>query len=157
MQFGLIPLAAAGFAASLPALAQDPPAPPAVSAATAPGDAEVAAAAQIFRTQVEAMNAEVRTAVEASGSNRRRAASRVDEVLARYTPDFETFAVLLERHFAARAAAAPTEAARASAAATGVASVARVRGIAAQVRAGLAQQAQGRPEQPRNTQPSTGY
>ena len=129
--------------------------PPAVAAA--PGEAEVTAAAQTFRAQLEAMNAEVRTAVEQSGSNRRRAASRVDEILARYAPGFETFAVLLEHHFAARAAAALTEEARASTTATGVASVARIRGIPDQVRSGLIQQAQARPEQPRNTQPSTGY
>jgi len=151
----LILLAAAGFAAPLPALAQNPPSPPAVAAP--PGEAEVTAAAQTFRTQLEAMNAEVRTAVEQSGSNRRRAASRVDEILARYAPGFETFAVMLEHHFAARAAAALTEEARASTSATGAASVARIRGIPDQVRAGLTQQTQARPEQPRNTQPSTGY
>jgi len=152
-------LLAAGFAAPLPALAQEPAAPPSASSLPAPGDAEVTAAAQTFRSQLEAMNAEVRSAVEASGSNRRRAASRVDDVLARYTPGFETFAVLLEQHFAARAAAAPTEEARASTAATGAASVARIRGIADQVRAGLAQQARNPavPEQPRTTQPATGY
>lgn len=155
MPMRLILLAATVIAAPLPALAQDPPAPPAVAAP--PGEAEVTAAAQTFRAQLEAMNAEVRTAVEASGSNRRRAASRVDEILARYAPDFETFAVMLEHHFAARAAAAPTEEARASTTATGAASVARIRGIPDQVRAGLTQQSQARPEQPRNTQPSTGY
>lgn len=155
MALRLILLAATVIVAPLPALAQDPP-PPAPAAA-APGEAEVTTAAQAFRTQLEAMNAEIRTAVEASGSSRRRAASRVDEILARYTPGFETFAVLLEGHFAARAAAAPTEEARASTMATGAASVARIRGIPDQVRAGLAQQAQSRPEQPRNTQPSTGY
>lgn len=153
----LIVLAAAGFAAPLPTLAQEPPAPPPASSTAAPGEAEVTAAAQTFRTQVEAMNAEVRAAVEASGSNRRRAASRVDEILARYAPGFETFAVLLEGYFATRAAAAPSEEARASVSATGAASVARIRGVADQVRAGLSQQAQARPEQPRNTQPSTGY
>ena len=155
MPMRLILLTAAVFAAPLPALAQDPASPPAVAAA--PGETEITAAAQTFRTQLEAMNAEVRTAVEASGSNRRRAASRVDEILARYAPGFETFAVLLEHLFAARAAAAPTEEARASTTATGVASVARIRGIPDQIRAGLAQQTQARPEQPRNTQPSTGY
>ena len=148
-------LLAAGFAAPLPALAQNPPSPPAVAAP--PGEAEVTAAAQTFRTQLEAMNAEVRTAVEQSGSNRRRTASRVDEILARYAPGFETFAVMLEHHFAARAAAALTEEARASTSATGAASVARIRGIPDQVRAGLTQQTQARPEQPRNSQPSTGY
>lgn len=155
MPMRLILLATACFAAPLSALAQDPPAPPATAAA--PGEAEITAAAQTFRTQLEAMNAEVRAAVEASGSNRRRAASRVDEILARYAPGFETFAVQLEQHFAARAAAATTEEARASTTATGAASVARIRGIPDQVRAGLNQQAQARPEQPRNTQPSTGY
>ena len=155
MTMRLILLTAVVFAAPLPVLAQDPAAPAAVAAA--PGEAEVTAAAQAFRTQLEAMNAEVRTAVEASGTNRRRAASRVDEILARYAPGFETFASLLEQHFAARASAAPTEEARASTTATGVATVARIRGIPDQVRAGLTQQAQPRPEQPRNTQPSTGY
>lgn len=155
MPMRLILLAAAGFAAPFSVLAQDPPTAPTVAAASS--DAEVTAAAQTFRARLEAMNAEVRTVVEASGSNRRRAAGRVDEILARYTPGFETFAVLLEQHFAARAAAAPTEEARASTAAAGAASVARVRGIPDQVRAGLAQQAQARPEQPRDTQPSTGY
>ena len=112
-----------------------------------------------FRTQVEAMNAEARASVRAAGSNRRRAATGVDAVLARYTPGFETFAVMLEANFAARAAAAPTEEARVTIAQTGATTVARVRGVADQVRAGLAQQApDGRaPEQPRNTQPSTGY
>jgi len=148
-------LTAAVFVAPLSVLAQEPPAPLAVVAA--PGEAEVTAAAQTFRTQLEAMNAEVRTAVEQSGSNRRRAASRVDEILARYAPAFESFAVLLEHHFAARGAAAPTEEARAATVATGAASVARIRDIPDQVRAGLTQQAQVRPEQPRNTQPSTGY
>lgn len=157
MALRLILLAATTIAAPLPALAQDASAPPDPPVAAAPDEAEVTAAARTFRTQLEAMNAEVRTAVEASGSNRRRAASRVDEILARYAPGFETFAVLLEQHFAARAAAAPTEEARASTAATGAASVARIRGIPDQVRAGLTQQAQARPEQPRNSQPSTGY
>lgn len=160
MPMRLILLAAAALAAPFPALAQDPPAPPPVPApppASAPGAAEVNAAGEIFRSQVLAMNAEVRSAVDASGSNRRRAASRVDEILARYTPGFETFAVLLEQHFAARAAAAATEEARASTVATGAASVARVRGLPDQVRAGLTQQTQARPEQPRNTQPTTGY
>lgn len=155
MPIRLILLTAAAFAAPLPALAQDPPAPPPVAAA--PSDAEITAAAQTFRTRIEAMNAEVRAAVEASGSSRRRAATRVDEILARYAPDFEAFAVLLEHHFAARAAAAGTEEARASTAATGAASVARVRGVPDQVRAGLSRQTQAGPEQPRNTQPSTGY
>ncbi|MDQ3125093.1 MAG: hypothetical protein M3Q74_05745 [Pseudomonadota bacterium] len=156
MRMRLILLAAAVFAAPLPALAQDPPTP-APATAAAPGEAEVTAAAQTFRSQLEAMNAEIRAAVEASGSNRRRAASRVDEILARYAPGFETFAIMLERHFAARAAAARTEEARVSTVATGVASAARIRGIPDQVRAGLTQQAPARPEQPRNTQPSTGY
>ena len=158
MPLRLIISVAAGLAAALPALAQDAPAPPPAALTTpAPGEAEVTAAAHAFRTRLEAMNAEVRTAVEASGSNRRRAAGRVDEILARYSPGFETFAALLEGYFAARTAAAPTEEARASTATTGAASVARVRGIPDQVRAGLAQQTQARPEQPRNTQPSTGY
>lgn len=149
---------AAGVAVPLPVLSQDAPRPPAVSA-PAPGEAEVTAAAQAFRSQLEAMNTEVRAAVESSGSNRRRAASRVDDILARYAPGFETFAVMLEGYFGARAAAAPTDDARATITATGVASVARVRGVPDQVRAGLAQQAQNRttPDQPRNTQPSTGY
>ncbi|MGZ9099376.1 MAG: hypothetical protein ACXW3O_06705 [Brevundimonas sp.] len=155
MALRLILLAATAIAAPLPALAQETPAP--ASAAAEPGEAEVTAAALTFRTQLEAMNAEVRRAVEASGSNRRRAASRVDDILARYGPGFESFALLLERHFAARAAAAPTEAARASTVATGAASVARIRSVADQVRAGLAQQAQARPETPRNSQPSSGY
>ena len=157
MPWRLIVLAAASLAPPLPTVAQDAPAPPVASVTTAPGEAEVTAAALIFRTQLETMNAEVRTAVAAAGSNRRRAAGRVDDILARYTPGFEAFAVLLEQHFAARAAAAPTETARASTTATGTASVARIRGIPDQVRAGLVQQTQARPEQPRNTQPSTGY
>ncbi len=152
----LILLAAVGFAAPISALAQEPAAPPA-AAAPAPTAAEVNAAALIFRSELDSMNAEVRNAVEAAGSNRRRAASRVDEILARYAPGFETFAVMLEHHFAARAAAEITEEARASTAATGAASVARVRGIPDQVRGGLSQRVEARPEQPRNTQPSTGY
>lgn len=155
MPLRLILLAATAIAAPLPVLAQDPPAPPPATAA--PSEAEVTAAAEIFRSRLEAMNAEVRTAVETSGSNRRRAASRVDEILARHAPDLETFAVLLEDYFSARAGAAPTEEARTSIATTGAASVARVRGVADQIRAGLAQQTEARPEQPRNTQPSTGY
>ncbi len=159
MPMRLILLAAAGFAAPLPALAQHPAAPPPAAAAPSPAPtaAEISTAALTFRSELESMNAEVRNAVEASGSNRRRAATRVDEILARYTPGFETFAVMLERHFAARAAAEPTEEARASTAATGAASVARVRGIPDQIRAGLSQQNRAPPEQPRNTQPSTGY
>jgi hypothetical protein len=155
MPMRLFLLTAIAFAAPLPALAQDPPAPAPVAAA--PSDADVTAAAQTFRSQVETMNAEVRAAVEASGSNRRRAATRVDEVLARHAPDIEAFAVLLEQYFAARAAAAETDEVRASTLASGAASVAQVRGLPDQVRAGLDQQGQARPEQPRNTQPSTGY
>lgn len=157
MALRLILLAATALAAPLPVLAQEPPAPVPAAAAAAPDEAEVTAAAGTFRSRLEAMNAEIRSAVEASGSNRRRAAGRVDEILARYAPGFETFAVMLEGYFAARAAAAPTEEARASTAATGAASVARIRGVADQVRAGLAQQTGPRPEQPGNTRPSTGY
>lgn len=157
MLFRLITGLAAGFAA-FPAIAQDPPSPPAAAvAAQAPGDAEVAAAAQTFRSRIESMNAEVRAAVDSAGSNQRRAAGRVDDVLARYAPDIESFAVLLEGYFGARAAAAPTDEARADVTATAAASVARVRGIPDQVRAGLSRQSTAAPEQPRNTQPSTGY
>ena len=157
MLLRLIISVAAGLTA-LPATAQDPPAAPAATAAApVPGDAEIAAAAQAFRTQLEAMNAEVRAAVDSAGSNRRRAAGRVDEILTRYAPGIETFAVLLESYFGARAAAAPTDEARAAVTATALASVARVRGVPEQVRAGLAQQTRTAPDQPRNTQPSTGY
>jgi len=91
-------------------------------------------------------------------TNRRRAATCVETVLARYTPGFEIFAVMLESHFAARAAAAANDDARATIAQTEATTVARVRGVAGQVRTGLTQQAPGgrAPEQPRNTRSSTG-
>ncbi|KQY62326.1 MULTISPECIES: hypothetical protein [unclassified Brevundimonas] len=155
MPSGLILALAAGLAIGAPALAQD--AAPAPARALAPSDADINTAADAFRTQVEAMNAEVRAAVQAAGSSRRRASARVEEVLARYQPGFESFAVQLEAWFSRRAAAAATDEARASIVQTGAASVARVRGVPDQVRAGLAQQARSAPEQPRNTQPSTGY
>lgn len=163
MRLRLIVSMVAGLTVALPVFAQDMPAPTPAVATPAPG-AEAAAsgidaAAQTFRAQVEAMNAEVRAVVQAAGSNRRRASSRVEEILARYQPGFESFAVQLEAWFSQRAAAAATEEARASVVQTGAASVARVRGLPDQVRAGLVQQAQARavPEQPRNTQPSMGY
>lgn len=149
-------IALAGLAAGAPAFAQD--ATPAPIQAHASPDAGINAAAEAFRTQVETMNAEVRAAVQAAGSNRRRASSRVQEILARYQPGFESFAGQLEAWFSQRAAAAATDEARASVVQTGAASVARVRGVPDQGRAGLAQtQARAAPEQPRNTQPSTGY
>lgn len=162
MPLRLIILFAAGLTvAANAAVAQDAAAPvvPVPASESPPDAAAIAAAAQTFRTQVEAMNVEARTAAQAAGSNRRRAETGVEAVLARYAPGFETFAVMLEAHFAARVAAAPDDEARASIARTGAATVARVRGVTDQVRAGLAQQApDGRvPEQPRNTQPSTGY
>lgn len=65
---------------------------------------------------------------------------------------------MLESHFAARAAAAANDDARATIAQTEATTVARVRGVAGQVRAGLTQQAPGgrAPEQPRDTRSSTG-
>lgn len=157
MRSGLILVLAAGLVAGAPALARDAASAP-VQASASP-DADINAAAQTFRTQVEAMNAEVRAAVQTAGSNHRRASSRVEDILARYQPGFEGFAVQLEAWFSQRAAAAATDEDRASVVQTGAASVARVRGVADQVRAGLAQQAQARvaPEQPRNTPPSSGY
>ena len=162
MPLRLIILLAAGLTVITTAAVAQDAAPPAVSVPapeSPPDGAAIAAAAQTFRTQVEALNAEARAVAQAAGANRRRAAAGVEAVLARYAPGFETFAVMLEAHFAARAAAAPDDEARASIARTGAATVARVRGVTDQVRAGLAQQAtDGRaPEQPRNTQPSTGY
>ena len=162
MALHLIILLVAGLPAGAgTAVAQDGAVPVASAPAreTPSDNAAIAAAAQTFRTRLEAMNAEARAAALAAGSNRRRSATSVEAVLARYTPGFETFAVMLEAHFAARAAAAPDDEARATIVQTGTATVARVRGVADQVRTGLAQQTSaGRaPEQPRNTQPSTGY
>ena len=132
---------------------------PAAAPATAPSEADVTAAALAFRARIETMNSEVQAAVTAAGSNRSRAAIRVDDVLARYTPEIEAFAVLLEAHFAGRAAAASTDEARASVLASGVATVARIRGVPDLTRAALAQQARApaQAEPSRNTQPSTGY
>lgn len=159
MPSNLIAAFAAALAAGSPSLAQDAAPPPTPASAPAASDAGINAAAETFRTQVEAMNGEVRAAVQAAGSNRRRASARVEEILARYQPGIEGFAVQLEAWFGQRAAAAATDEARASVLQTGVASVARVRAVPDQVRAGLAQQAQARavPEQPRNTPAPMGY
>lgn len=155
MPSNLIVAFAAALAAASPPIAQDAAPPAALAPAPPSPDAEINAAAAVFRTQVEAMNAEVRTAVQAAGSNRRRASARVEEILTRYQPGIEGFAVQLEAWFGQRAAAAATDEARASVVQTGADSVARVRGVPDQVRAGLVQQAQARttPEQPRSTQP----
>lgn len=137
MSSTLIIAFAAGLAAGSPSAAQDMAASSPPATAPASSEADINAAAQAFRTQVEAMNSEARAAAQAAGSNRRRAAARVDEVLVRYQPGFESFAVKLEAWFSERAAAATTAEERATIIETGAASVARVRGVPDQVRADL--------------------
>lgn len=160
----MMPVALAALLLPISAPAQDPVPPPTPAAAAAvpthtPSDAEVNAAALAFRTRVEAMNAEIAAAVEASGSNRRRATSRVEAILVRNQPDIDAFAAMLEAHFAARAAAASTEEARASTIQTGAAAVARIRGMPAQVRASLVptRPAPGQPGEPAAPQAASRY
>jgi len=155
----LIAAFAAGLAAGSPAAPQDAAPPSAPAEAPASSDAAINAAAETFRAQVAAMNEEVRAAVQAAGSNRRRASARVEEILARHQPGIDSFAARLEAWFDQRAAAAATDEARASVVQTGAASVARVRGVPDQVRAQVARQTQARaaPEQPRNTPAPMGY
>lgn len=158
--FALAISAGALILAQGPALAQTASPPPAPVRASALSDAEINVAAEAFRAQVETMNAEVRAATQAAGSNRRRASSRVEDILARYQPGFEGFAVQLEAWFNQRAAAAATDEARASVVQTGAASVARVRAVPDQVRASLAQQpapARAQTELPRTPPSSSGY
>lgn len=159
MSLRVIPAVIAALLFPIPGLAQEPPPPVAASAPAAPTDAEVTAAVQAFRTRIETMNAELGAAVQAAGSNRRRATASVEAILVRNEPEIEAFAVLLEAHFAARAAAAPTEEARASVAQTAAAAVIRIRGMPGQVRAGMSQTASSPAQttQPTSTQPSTGY
>ena len=156
----VIPVALAALLFPIPALAQDPPAPPGAPAApTAPSDVEVNAAAQAFRTRIETMNTELAAAVEAAGSNGRRATSNIEAILARNQPGIDAFAAMLEAPFAARAAAAPTEETRASTIQTGAAAVARIRGMPDQVRASLVRtrSAPGQPREPAAPQSSSRY
>jgi hypothetical protein len=164
MLSNLIVAFAAGLLAGSPSIAQDADLLQITPEATAPSDAEINEAAEAFRARVETMNAEVRAAVEAAGPNRRRALARVETILARHQPEIDSFATQLEAWFSVRARAAPTHEAQDEVFETGAASVARVRGVPDQIRAGLTQRAQAQartdrpmPEQPRNTQPSYGY
>ncbi len=155
----VIPIALAAPLILTPTPAQDPPPPAAAIVPSTPSAFEVNAAAQAFRTRIEAMNAEIAAVVAEPGSNRRRAASRIEAILARNQPAIDAFTTMLEMHFAARAAAATTEQARAATLETGAAAVARIRGMPDQVRAGLAQSgpASGSPREPTTPQPSSGY
>lgn len=150
MPSNLIVAFALGLAAGSPPAGQDMAHPAsAASAPAAPSRADIDAAGAAFRAQVDAMNLEIRAAVQAPGPNRRRTTARVNEILARYQPGFEGFAIKLEAWFSDRAAAATTEADRASIIETGAANVAQVRGVPDQVRAGLAEQMRrATPERP---------
>lgn len=123
-------------ALTTPALAR--PAQDAPAAAVAPlTEADIDAAGELFSARMEEMGAELEAAVAASPTDPEAADAAITSVMARYVPEIESFAALLERFLADQGAAAetPQEAQALTAAASAAGDA--IRSIPQQVRAGV--------------------
>ena len=128
--------ALAVLALTTPVLAQPAQdAPPAVAATLT--EADIEAAGEAFGARMEQMGAEIEAAVAVSPTDPEAADAAVTLVLARYEPEVERFAALLERFLSEQGAIAETpEEAQALSSAAGIAGAA-IRAIPQQVRAGV--------------------
>jgi hypothetical protein len=130
--------ATAALALTGAAQAQDaaPQAAPAAPAAAPMDEAAFEARAERFEQQVDQMTRELQAAGEAGGGDRAVTMASVDEILARYQPEFEGFARDFEAFFNARIAASEDEEARAELTAARDAAIPVILAIPTQIRAG---------------------
>ena len=127
--FRAIVLAAALFSAPTVALAQEAPAePPAASA-----EVEFEAKADAFAARMQTMAGEMQTAIINAGDDTAKKDTDLDAIEARYQPEVEAFAGVVEAFVNAQAAGAPPEQ-RASVDGAIAAALARVRAYPQQVR-----------------------
>lgn len=82
-------------------------APTTPAEAPAPDEAEFEAIAEAFGTKMEAMQAEMQTAVADAGGDAARQAAALDAIEARYQPDADAFATAFEAFLNQQMAAAP--------------------------------------------------
>ncbi|MEH6665197.1 MAG: translation initiation factor IF-2 [Brevundimonas sp.] len=127
-------LALAGAARSQEAAAQ--PAPEASAAATL-DEAAFEARAERFEQQVDQMTRELQAAGETGAGDQAATLASVDQILARYQPEFEGFARDFEAFFNASIAASEDAEARAELAAARDAAIPVILAIPGQIRAGI--------------------
>lgn len=129
--------------------AQDaaPQAAPEASAA-AMDEAAFEARAERFEQQVDQMTRELQAAGDAGGGDHDVTMASVNEILARYQPEFDGFARDFEAFFNARIAASDDEQARAELTAARDAAIPVILAIPGQIRAGVEAQLQTQAEAP---------
>lgn len=94
---------AALLALSAPAQSQEAVPAPSAPTATAPAvtEADIEAAGEAFGLKMEAMGAEIATAVTAANGDMVKARADTDPIVARYQPDADAFAAIVTGFFAA--------------------------------------------------------
>lgn len=132
-------------AAAVPALAQEA-APPAAAAAPAPdaddddaasaAEADLEAKGEAFGARMEAMSQEMTAAVAAAGADKDKAKVDLDAIQARYQPDADAFADTLLAFVQSQMAQVPEDQ-RAGMAAAIPEIGPRIKGVPAEVRAGI--------------------
>ncbi|MFN3815638.1 hypothetical protein [Brevundimonas sp.] len=135
----VLPAAAAALVLAGAAHARDTAsqAAPATQEAAPLDETALEARAGRFEAQVDQMTLELQAAGEAGGGDRTATMASVDEILARYQPEFEGFARDFDAFFAARIAASDDEQARAELTAARDAAIPVILAIPAQIRAGI--------------------
>lgn len=130
--------ATAVFALAGAASAQDAAAQPAAPASTpaAMDEGAFEARAARFEQQVDQMTRELEAAGQAGGGDRDVTMASVNEILARYQPEFDGFARDFETFFNAQIAASDDEQARAELTAARDAAIPVILAIPGQIRAG---------------------
>lgn len=129
-------LLAAALSASAPAFAQTAPAPAPSASAPAPTEAEFETTAEAFGARIEAMQVEMSTAITNTEGDPTRRDAELDAIEAKYQPDVEAFVVAMQAFLDGQAAQVP-EAQRAEMQAGIAAALPRIRGVTAEVRAGM--------------------
>ena len=139
--------ATAALALTCAAHAQDAAPQAAPEASAAMDEAAFEARAERFEQQVDQMTRELQAAGDAGG-DRDVTMTSVDDILARYQPEFQGFARDFEAFFNARIAASDDEQARAELTAARDAAIPVILAIPGQIRAGVEAQLQEQAEAP---------
>lgn len=92
MSFRLILAASAALTFATPVLAQDAPAAQPTAEAGADAEAAFQAKGEAFGARMDAMNAEMRTAVTEAAGDRAKAGAALDVIVEKYQPEADAFA-----------------------------------------------------------------
>lgn len=142
MSLRLLLLAAAAFALTGPAFAQEPPAPPTAIEVDPAAEAALEARAELFESRMAQMEIDMQAAISAADGDQAKLTASLDDVVARYQPDADAFADELKVFIDSQIGAMPLEAQEALRSSAPLID-AQVRGAPAQARDGvLAAQAQ---------------